>query len=189
MCVCRGLWNVPFVSSCYLVNASLLADASTRPLYSEADLDADMAFAQANRRRDIFMHLSNRLDFGHLVTLDHFNTSLTNPDLYQLLDNKLDWEARYLHPEYANSLEPGYKPLQPCPDVYWFPIVTPRFAREFVEVMETFGKWSDGSNYVSRSPFFVNPFVPPLFWSADWITVRILDYRMAMRTCQHATST
>ncbi|XP_058805579.1 procollagen-lysine,2-oxoglutarate 5-dioxygenase isoform X2 [Phymastichus coffea] len=146
----RGLWNVPFVSSCYLVNASLLGNEATRPSYLEADLDPDMAFAHANRRRDIFMYASNRLDFGHLVSLDQFNVSLTNPEVYQLFDNRLDWEARYIHPEYAASLEPGHRPLQPCPDVYWFPIVTPRFAREFVEIMEAYGQWSDGSNYDPR---------------------------------------
>jgi hypothetical protein len=35
-------------------------------------------------------------------------------------------------------------------DVYWFPIVSERFADEFVEEMEHYGKWSDGSNMVSQ---------------------------------------
>ncbi|KAJ8667494.1 hypothetical protein QAD02_009157, partial [Eretmocerus hayati] len=146
----RGLWNVPFVGSCYLVNASLLRDDSRRPIYEEANLDPDMAFAHANRRRDIFMHVSNRLDFGHLVNPDNYNSSLTNPDLYQLFDNKVDWEKRYLHPDYHKSLDTDHTPLQPCPDVFWFPIVSRRFTKEFVEIMENYGKWSDGSNYDPR---------------------------------------
>merc|ERR1712241_1397149 len=34
----------------------------------------------------------------------------------------------------------------PCPDVFWFPIVTERFADELVAEVEYHGKWSDGSN-------------------------------------------
>ncbi|XP_016839853.1 procollagen-lysine,2-oxoglutarate 5-dioxygenase isoform X1 [Nasonia vitripennis] len=146
----RGLWNVPFVSSCYLINATLLENEATRPSYAEADLDAEMAFAYANRRRDIFMYVNNRLDFGHLVNPETFNISLTNPDMYQMFDNKLDWEKRYIHVNYSDNFLPENKPVQPCPDVYWFPIVTERFNKDFVEIMEAYGKWSDGSNYDPR---------------------------------------
>lgn len=100
------------MSSCYLINASLLANEASRPSYVETDLDAEMAFAYANRRRDIFMYVSNRLDFGHLVNLDNFNVSLTNPDMYQMFDNKLDWEKRYIHVNYSDNLNPDNKPIQ-----------------------------------------------------------------------------
>lgn len=39
--------------------------------------------------------------------------------------------------------------VQPCPDVYWFPVVTPEFCQSLIEIMENFGQWSDGSNKVS----------------------------------------
>lgn len=57
------------------------------------------------------MHVSNELDFGHLVNPESYDISRTNPDVYQVFDNKLDWEKRYLHPEYASSFEEGKKPL------------------------------------------------------------------------------
>ena len=38
---------------------------------------------------------------------------------------------------------------QPCPDVYWFPLMKPRFCKEFIEIMEAYGEWSDGTNKVS----------------------------------------
>lgn len=38
--------------------------------------------------------------------------------------------------------------FQPCPDVYWFPVVTPTFCTHLIEEMENFGQWSDGSNKV-----------------------------------------
>ncbi|XP_078044009.1 procollagen lysyl hydroxylase isoform X5 [Augochlora pura] len=142
----RGLWNVPFVSSSYLINATLISNKDTRPSYSEGDMDTDMAFAHANRERHIFMYVSNRIDFGHLVNSDSYDISMTNPDVYQMIDNKLDWEKRYIHENYSENFNPDKTPIQPCPDVYWFPIVNERFTKELVQIMEAFGKWSDGTN-------------------------------------------
>ncbi|KAL7305929.1 hypothetical protein TKK_0001404 [Trichogramma kaykai] len=147
---CRGLWNVPFISNCYLVNATLLAHEDTRPVYEDPELDPDMSFASAYRRRNVFMYVSNRLDFGHLVNPDSYNVSLTHPDMYQLFDNKLDWEKRYVHENYSKNFEADRAPLQPCPDVFWFPILTRRFTKEWINIMENYGKWSDGSNYDPR---------------------------------------
>lgn len=42
--------------------------------------------------------------------------------------------------------------VQPCPDVYWFPIVSARFCKEWIEIMNNFGQWSDGSNEVGFGP-------------------------------------
>jgi hypothetical protein len=52
---------------------------------------------------------------------------------------------------YSQSLEKDSDIAQPCPDVYWFPIITERFADELVQEMENFGKWSDGGNQASLS--------------------------------------
>lgn len=59
----------------------------------------------------IFMHVSNELDFGHLVNPESYDVSRTHPDMYQLFDNKIEWEQRYLHEDYAASFQEGYKPL------------------------------------------------------------------------------
>ncbi|XP_012135908.2 procollagen lysyl hydroxylase isoform X1 [Megachile rotundata] len=142
----RGLWNVPFISTCYLINATLISNKETRPSYVEGDLDTDMAFAYANRERSIFMYVSNRVDFGHLVNPDSYDIALTHPDLYQILDNKLDWEKKYIHVNYSENFNPERTPIQPCPDVYWFPIVNEKFTKSLIDIMEAFGKWSDGSN-------------------------------------------
>ena len=139
-----------------------------------------MAFAYANRERYIFMYVTNRLDFGHLVNPDNYDITLTHPDLYQIFDNKLDWEKRYIHENYSENFNPNRTPtqvkrthfytrsygifninsikssLQPCPDVYWFPIVNERFTKELIDIMEAYGKWSDGSNHVRRFIFAVS---------------------------------
>ncbi|XP_071576193.1 procollagen-lysine,2-oxoglutarate 5-dioxygenase [Temnothorax nylanderi] len=142
----RGLWNVPFVSNCYLINATIIGNKATRPSYEDGDLDTEMAFAQGNRQRGLFMYVSNRLEFGHLVDPDTYDIRLTYPDMYQIMDNKLDWEKRYIHPNYSEYFNLDNKPIQPCPDVYWFPIVNVRFTKELVGIVETFGQWSDGTN-------------------------------------------
>ncbi|XP_023288788.1 procollagen-lysine,2-oxoglutarate 5-dioxygenase 3 [Orussus abietinus] len=146
----RGLWNVPFVTDCYLINSTLIKNKATRPSYTEDDLDSEMSFAHANRERGIFMYVSNRLEFGHLVSTDNYDIKLTHPDFYQIFDNKLNWEKRYIHENYSDSFAPNKTHIQPCPDVYWFPIASPRFIKELVEIVETFGKWSDGTNHDPR---------------------------------------
>ncbi|XP_044597934.1 procollagen-lysine,2-oxoglutarate 5-dioxygenase isoform X1 [Cotesia glomerata] len=146
----RGLWNVPYIANCYLMNVTIISHAETRPVFVANDLDPDMSFAITNRQRGIFMYVNNRLEFGHLVNPETYNIQYTNPDLYEIFNNKIDWENRYLHVNYSNNFNEDNKPAQPCPDVYRFPIVSPRFTREFIEIMEAFGQWSDGSNQDSR---------------------------------------
>jgi hypothetical protein len=93
-----------------------------------------------------------------LINSDNFETSHVNNELYQLFDNRWDWELRYLHPNWSKALEPNLtleammadKEMMPCPDVFWFPVVTPRYCSELIAEMENYGKWSDGSNYDTR---------------------------------------
>lgn len=149
----RGLWNVPYINNCYLINVTIISNTETRPKYKHADideLDPDMAFAAINRDRNIFMYVSNRLKFGHLVNADDYNIKFTNPDIYELFNNKYDWEKRYIHVNYSQNFHQNNTPIQPCTDVYWFPIFNQRFTKEFIEIMEAFGKWSDGSNSDKR---------------------------------------
>ena len=82
---------------------------------------------------------------------DEFKTHHLHNELWELGKNRWDWEARYIHEEYANMFVENANFSQPCPDVYWFPIVTERFADELVAEMENYGKWSDGSNSVSTN--------------------------------------
>lgn len=35
-----------------------------------------------------------------------------------------------------------------CSDVYDFPLLSERFCRELIEILENYGKWSDGTNNV-----------------------------------------
>ncbi|XP_063988127.1 procollagen-lysine,2-oxoglutarate 5-dioxygenase [Diachasmimorpha longicaudata] len=146
----RGLWNVPYITNCYLINVTLLSNPETRPVYTIEEIEPDMAFAMTNRHRDIFMYINNRYDFGHLVDPDNYDLSRKHPDLYEIISNKFDWQDRYIHENYSYNFSPHHKPIQPCTDVFWFPIVTTRFCREFIQIMESYGQWSDGSNHDFR---------------------------------------
>lgn len=57
----------------------------------------------------VFIYVTNRIDFGHLVNPETFDTTLTNPEMYQLMDNRWDWEQRYLHPNYSENFNPEFK--------------------------------------------------------------------------------
>lgn len=81
----RGLWNVPFISGVYLINGSLLQDEDTKPSYINNLLDADMAFCLNNRNNGIFMHISNRVDWGHLVFINKLLTVMMEIELCFLI--------------------------------------------------------------------------------------------------------
>lgn len=96
------------------------------------------------------MFATNYDFYGHLVNNEEFDITRTRPDFYELFTNQIDWEKRYIHPEYAKNLEKDHVPEQPCPDVYWFPIGKDIFADSLVDIVEGYGIWSDGSNNDKR---------------------------------------
>ncbi|KAK4880735.1 hypothetical protein RN001_008881 [Aquatica leii] len=147
----KGLWNVPFINTCYLVNATMLKKYDRTQLsYNKENFDADMAFCSNLNELDVFMYVSNRVDFGHLINPESYDVTRTAPDMYQIFDNARDWNQRYIHPDYPENFNPNKKTLQPCPDVYWAPIVTRRFCNDLISMMEAFGKWSEGKNEDER---------------------------------------
>ncbi|GFS32351.1 multifunctional procollagen lysine hydroxylase and glycosyltransferase LH3 [Nephila pilipes] len=145
-----GVWNVPYLNHAYLIHGSLLKDPDNYPTYIHGLLDPDMAFCKNLRDKGIFMYVSNLHDFGHLVNSDSFDTSHVHNELYEIYTNQVDWEHRYIHENYSKVLEPEYQVDMPCPDVYWFPVVTPAFCKHLIDEMENFGRWSDGSNQDPR---------------------------------------
>lgn len=154
---------MPHISSAYLINArklKLVRDheslTHTHELpkwlsFKRNDLDPDMAFTTNVRDSGHFMYVSNEHDYGHLASDEGFVTeNRTHPDLYELFNNRLDWQRRYVHENWSKVLEPEAPVEQPCPDVYWFPVVTETFCKHLIDTMEHFGRWSDGSNKDER---------------------------------------
>ncbi|CAL1268445.1 unnamed protein product [Larinioides sclopetarius] len=146
----KGVWNVPYINHAYLIHGSLLKDPEDYPTYIHGLLDPDMAFCKNLRDKGIFMYISNLHEFGHLVNSDSFDTSHVRNELFEIYTNQVDWEYRYIHENYSKVLQPEYQVDMPCPDVYWFPVVTPTFCQHLIDEMENFGQWSDGSNQDPR---------------------------------------
>lgn len=166
------MWNVPHLSECLLVNADVLRKGlekthesnqidsdekfekhlSTYPTYKApkgSALDPDMAFSFSLRKNGIFLYVTNLEDFGHLVNSEPYETSHIHNDLYEIFNNQIEWQEKYIHENYSQVLLDNFQLEQPCPDVYWFPVVTPLYTKHLVEEAENYGKWSDGSSYVS----------------------------------------
>ncbi|XP_066943980.1 procollagen-lysine,2-oxoglutarate 5-dioxygenase 1 isoform X2 [Macrobrachium rosenbergii] len=142
----RGLWNVPYITSSYLLKRSLLDSEETKPSFIKNLLDPDMAFCENMREKGVFMYVSNRLDFGHLVNSEKFDPTRMNGELWEVFENRWDWELRYLHSNYSNAVAPNTTLESPCPDVFWFPLFKERYAKEMIETFEHLGTWSDGSH-------------------------------------------
>ncbi|KAL5013601.1 hypothetical protein ScPMuIL_007871 [Solemya velum] len=139
-----GVWNVPYLTTVYLVHASVLPNL--QQAYTSDLFDPDMAICSFLRKQGRFMFVTNRFNFGHLVDNEHFDTKHLHNELYQIFDNPYDWEKRYIHENYSKSLEDGAEISSPCPDVFWFPVYKPIFCQQLIEEMENFGQWSGGKN-------------------------------------------
>jgi len=137
-----GVWNVPFLSEAYLINGSLLkGDHSNQiegrfsPSFYDShypEMDADMTFCNILRDNGVFMFVMNLEDYGHLVTSSTFDITKKNPDLYEIYSNQKDWQNKYIHENYSKILAPDFQIEQPCPDVFWFPVVSPIFCKHLI---------------------------------------------------------
>ncbi|KAK0156443.1 Procollagen-lysine,2-oxoglutarate 5-dioxygenase 1 [Merluccius polli] len=145
-----GVWNVPYISSVYLVKADVLRSELTDfGLYSSDTQDADMAFCSNVFSKGVFMYVTNMHSFGRILSLENYQTQHLHNDLWQMFENPVDFEERYIHENY--SLIMRNKLIEtPCPDVYWFPVFTDLACDHFVEEMEHFGKWSGGGTVDTR---------------------------------------
>lgn len=144
-----GVWNSPYVTNIYMVRAFVLDQLPVNP-YPSDGIDTDIIFAQAFRKKGLFMYVTNLHHFGYLKEMDTFTTTYKHNDMYQLFDNRLDWEDEYLHPDFLNYLDPKSKQEMPCPDVYWFPFLSENFTTALIEECEHFGKWSGGGHEDKR---------------------------------------
>uniref|UniRef100_A0A8C5HX62 Procollagen-lysine,2-oxoglutarate 5-dioxygenase 1 n=1 Tax=Gouania willdenowi TaxID=441366 RepID=A0A8C5HX62_GOUWI len=145
-----GVWNVPYVSNVYLVKASLLrSELQEFDLFTSKILDPDMAFCHNVRRKGIFMYVTNQHTFGRILSTENYQTTHLHNDLWQIFENPVDWQERYIHENYTLIMK--NKLIEtPCPDVYWFPLFSDVACNHIVEEMENFGEWSGGANTDKR---------------------------------------
>ncbi|XP_067301470.1 multifunctional procollagen lysine hydroxylase and glycosyltransferase LH3 [Pseudorasbora parva] len=147
-----GLWNVPYITQVYLIRGETLrTHLAEVSLYQQEGMDPDMIFCKSVREQGVFMFVSNRDEFGRLVSSTNYNISRLYPDMWQIFDNPVDWREKYIHENYSRIFEDDEDVVQqPCPDVYWFPAFSDRMCDELVETMEDFGGWSGGRHTDER---------------------------------------
>ncbi|KAM9775394.1 procollagen-lysine,2-oxoglutarate 5-dioxygenase 2 isoform 2-T2 [Syngnathus typhle] len=145
-----GVWNIPYMAHIYLVKGDVLRkELKERNYFVLEKLDPDMAMCKHTRDVGVFMYLTNRQDFGRLLSVANYNTSHYNSDLWQIFENPLDWKEKYIDPNYMKIFTENYLE-EPCPDVFWFPVFTEKACDEIVEEMENHGSWSGGKHEDKR---------------------------------------
>nr|XP_046227528.1 procollagen-lysine,2-oxoglutarate 5-dioxygenase 2 isoform X1 [Scatophagus argus] len=166
-----GVWNIPYMAHVYLVKGSALRnELKERNYFVLEKLDPDMAFCRnaremtSHREKDspspesfhmlrppkgVFMYITNRHDFGRLISTANYNISHYNNDLWQIFENPVDWKEKYIHENYTRIFTENYTE-EPCPDVFWFPVLTEKACDEIVEEMEHYGFWSGGRHEDKR---------------------------------------
>ncbi|XP_064231780.1 multifunctional procollagen lysine hydroxylase and glycosyltransferase LH3 isoform X3 [Aotus nancymaae] len=156
-----GVWNVPYISQAYVIQGETLRmELPQREVFSGSDTDPDMAFCKSFRDKGIFLHLSNQHEFGRLLATSRYDTEHLHPDLWQIFDNPVDWQEQYIHGNYSRALEGEGIVEQPCPDVYWFPLLSEQMCDELVEEMEHYGQWSGGRHEARAVMNFVVRYRP-----------------------------
>uniref|UniRef100_A0A8C5FQT3 Fe2OG dioxygenase domain-containing protein n=1 Tax=Gadus morhua TaxID=8049 RepID=A0A8C5FQT3_GADMO len=144
-----GVWNVPYITQVYLIQGKVLRSRlALSSLYQQEGMDPDMVFCRTIRDQGVFMFVSNRDEFGRLVSSTNYNTSRLHPDMWQIFDNPLDWKEKYIHENYSKIFTDQKN--FPCPDVYWFPAFSERMCDDLVETMEENGEWSGGRHKDER---------------------------------------
>uniref|UniRef100_A0A8K9V0Y0 procollagen-lysine 5-dioxygenase n=1 Tax=Oncorhynchus mykiss TaxID=8022 RepID=A0A8K9V0Y0_ONCMY len=145
-----GVWNIPYMAHIYLIKGEVLRNQlKERNHFVLEKLDPDMALCRHARELGMFMYITNRHEFGRLISTANFNTSHYNGDLWQIFENPVDWKEKYIHPNYTRIFTENYLE-EPCPDVFWFPVFTERACDELVEEMEHYGSWSGGNHEDKR---------------------------------------
>ncbi|XP_033006284.1 procollagen-lysine,2-oxoglutarate 5-dioxygenase 2 isoform X2 [Lacerta agilis] len=145
-----GVWNIPYVANIYLIKGQTLrSEMKERNYFARDRLDPDMALCRNAREMGVFMYITNRHEFGRLISTANYNISHYNNDLWQIFENPVDWKETYINPNYSKIFT-EHIVEQPCPDVFWFPIFSETACDELVQEMEHYGRWSGGKHHDSR---------------------------------------
>ncbi|XP_073481994.1 procollagen-lysine,2-oxoglutarate 5-dioxygenase 2 isoform X1 [Aquarana catesbeiana] len=166
-----GVWNIPYLANVYLIKGQTLrTELKERNHFILDRLDPDMALCKnaremsLQRQKDspsaetfhmfrppkgVFMYITNRHEFGRLISTANYNISHYNNDLWQIFENPVDWKLKYINANYSKIFTENFVE-QPCPDVFWFPVFTEEACDEIVEEMEHYGQWSGSKSTDTR---------------------------------------
>uniref|UniRef100_A0A4W4DXV7 Procollagen-lysine,2-oxoglutarate 5-dioxygenase 1 n=1 Tax=Electrophorus electricus TaxID=8005 RepID=A0A4W4DXV7_ELEEL len=141
-----GIWNVPYVSLVYLVRADVLrSELKAADLFQSPTLDPDMAFCSKVRDQGVFMYVTNMYNFGRVLNTENYQTKHLHNDLWQIFENPVDWEERYIHENYSKIMKDDVVII-----VQIMSSLRPFQLRHLIEEMENYGQWSGGGNVDTR---------------------------------------
>ncbi|XP_075425823.1 procollagen-lysine,2-oxoglutarate 5-dioxygenase 2 isoform X2 [Ascaphus truei] len=141
-----GVWNIPYMANVYLIKGQTLrSELKERNYFNLDKRDPDMALCRNAREMGVFMYITNRHEFGRLLSTANYNTTHYNNDLWQIFENPVDWREKYIDVNYSKIFTENIVE-QPCTDVFWFPLFSEKACDEIVEEMEHFGEWSGGKH-------------------------------------------
>ncbi|KAM3932213.1 procollagen-lysine,2-oxoglutarate 5-dioxygenase 2 isoform 2-T2 [Leptodactylus fuscus] len=145
-----GVWNIPYMANIYLIKGQTLrSELKERNRFILDRLDPDMALCRNAREMGVFMYITNRQEFGRLLSTANYNTSRFNNDLWQIFENPVDWRLKYINVNYSKIFTENIVE-QPCPDVFWFPVFSDEACDEIVQEMEHYGEWSGSRHSDTR---------------------------------------
>lgn len=151
----QGCWNVPYVMGAYLIKRQVL-ESHPNIFTENKEMDPDMRLCHNLRSADIFMYVTNMSNYGYIeeVVNDESDNNFIieqvkgEISIYSLFEQRMEWEKKYLHPEYyenKKTLE-KLKCIELCNDIYSFPLFSETFCREIIMRMEAYGRWSKGKD-------------------------------------------
>ncbi|XP_018425244.1 PREDICTED: procollagen-lysine,2-oxoglutarate 5-dioxygenase 2 [Nanorana parkeri] len=165
-----GVWNIPYLANIYLIKGqtlrtelkeinnfildrldhdmALCRNAREMSLQVQKDSPSARTFHMFRPPKGVFMYITNRHEFGRLLSTANYNISHYNNDLWQIFENPVDWKLKYINANYSKIFTESIVE-QPCPDVFWFPVFSDQACDEIVEEMEHNGQWS-GSKHTDK---------------------------------------
>lgn len=91
----------------YLVRGDVIHNPKTKPNFTSAkSSNRDTTFSDKMRENNVDMYETYRFHWGHLVSADKFSTKHLHNELYEMVNNRWDWEQRYLHVNYSQNFDP-----------------------------------------------------------------------------------
>ena len=85
----------------------MIRNPKTKPVFTYKTFNYDEAFSAKMRENNVDLYVTNLNEWGHLISTNEFDTSHLHNDMYNLKQNRLDWEKRYLHSNYSLNLDPN----------------------------------------------------------------------------------
>jgi hypothetical protein len=136
-----GTFPAKYINSCFLFSREI-ANSITNFYNSSTNNDYDVNFANNCRKNNIPMAVINEENYGN------YHQKLYLSDYFE--DHE-DWKNKYFHPTFLKFLNSNnLEYTEPCKDAFLFPLFTPIFCKELIDITLKANLWSAGKNKDKR---------------------------------------